>query len=113
MVPFGLSMIIELFVSRAERTRSDLMKERFPNVGEIGIDQSNRRLIRFPKALAKLGSQLQSTCTATHNNNLMFHEVALNKLEKGIEKKGGYSLTRLFADERVRSIALCVIGVVA
>ncbi|RMT87423.1 hypothetical protein ALP41_00352 [Pseudomonas savastanoi pv. nerii] len=74
VVPLGLSHVVQLVFIRVERTRRDLVQQRFPDMRQVGVDQRDTGRAFLAQGFTQAGRQLQTACAAANDNNTMRHK---------------------------------------
>ena len=73
VVPFRLGDIIEFVFGRVQRTGGHFVQQRFPDVGQVRVDQHDAGRAALAQSLTQTGSQLQTAGAAADNDNTMGH----------------------------------------
>ena len=73
VIPLGLGDIAQFVFGGVERAGGHLVQQRFPQVGGIGVDQHDLRLVALAQATAQAGSQFQAAGAAADDNDAMGH----------------------------------------
>lgn len=73
VVPFCLGNIIEFVFGRIQGTGRHFVQQRFPDVGQIRVDQHYTGDAAFTQSLTQTGSQLQTAGAAANDDNTMSH----------------------------------------
>ncbi|MNS57363.1 hypothetical protein D3C72_902470 [compost metagenome] len=73
VVPFGLGDIVEFVFGRVQGTGRHFVQQRFPDVGQVRVDQHHAGRAALAQSLTQTGSQLQTAGAAADNDNTMGH----------------------------------------
>ena len=73
VVPLGLGDIVELVLGRVQRAGGHFVQQRFPQVGEIGVNQGDVGLATLAQGAAQTGGELQPAGAAADDNDAMSH----------------------------------------
>ncbi|MNI31881.1 hypothetical protein D3C73_857760 [compost metagenome] len=73
VVPFGLGDIVEFVFGRVQGTGRHFVQQRFPDVGQVRVDQHHTGRAALAQSLTQTGSQLQTAGAAADNDNTMGH----------------------------------------
>jgi hypothetical protein len=73
VVPFGLGNIVEFIFGGVQRTGCHFVQQRFPDVGQVRVDQHDTGDAAFTQSLTQTGSQLQTAGAAADDDNTMGH----------------------------------------
>ncbi|MNL09657.1 hypothetical protein D3C87_1304250 [compost metagenome] len=73
VVPFCLGNIVEFVFGRVQGTGRHFVQQRFPDVGQVRVDQHHAGCAALAQSLTQTGSQLQTAGAAADNDNTMGH----------------------------------------
>ena len=73
MVPFCLGDIVEFVFGRVQGAGGHFVQQRFPDVGQVRVDQHYTGRTTLAQSLTQTGSQLQTAGAAANDDNTMSH----------------------------------------